>query len=145
MFQFRLQPVLDYRKQIEDRVMSEFADIKRRLAEEVALLERMQHERAALLDHLLEMGKHRMRSADIAAYCAYIRHIKDKEAMQVQSIAAIESELSEKRTVLVDAVKNRKVIEIIKENKFQEHKLHMSAQERKELDELAILRSSRGE
>jgi flagellar FliJ protein len=144
MFQFKLQPVLNYRKQIEDRVMAEFAGIKRHRDAEVEVLERMKHKRTELIDHLNEMGKHRMRSADIAVYCSYISHMKDKEEMQVRRIAAIEREMEEKRTVLVDAVKNRKVIEIIKENKLQEHKVHILAQERKELDELAILRSSRG-
>jgi flagellar export protein FliJ len=93
MFQFRLQPVLDYRKQIEDCVMSEFAGIKRRLDAEVEVLKRMKDKRAELIDHLNEMGKHRMRSADISAYCSYIGHMKDKEEMQVRRIAAIESEM----------------------------------------------------
>ena len=72
MFHFRLQPVLDYRKLLEDKLMLEFADMKRRLDGEKETLERLRREMANLISQLRERGENRLSAPDVSFYLSYI-------------------------------------------------------------------------
>lgn len=144
MFHFRLQPVLDYRKLLEEKLMLECADIRKRLDEERETLVRMRREVTDLISQLRERGDQRLSAADVSFYLTYIKYMKGEGNRQEGVIARIGEELDEKRTELVDAAGKRRILEIIRERKQEEYRVALNDREQKELDEAVILRSGRG-
>ena len=144
MFRFRLQSVLDFRKQIEDKFLGEFADIKRHLENEMERLRNMIEEKRRAMDHINTIGSGDIRPADIALHTAYIRHLKEQERKQEAVIRTVEQKLEGKRSQLVEAVKKRKIIENLREHQFEAYKSEMREKERKELDERGIINASKG-
>ncbi len=144
MFRFRLQSVLDFRKQIEEKSLGEFADIKRRLDHELERLYHMMEDRKKVTDHVNTIGRGEIRPADIALYTSYIRRLKEEEQKQNEVVKKVENELEAKRNVLVEAVKERKIIENIREHQFEAYKSEMHKRERKELDERGIINANKG-
>jgi flagellar FliJ protein len=143
MFNFRLQPVLKYRKQLEERLMLEFADRKRNLDYEKETLKKLRRERADLISRLKKMGESKLSAAHASIYLYYISHIKDEENHREEIICQIEEELEEKRTKLVNASRKRRILEIIKEKKLEEYRLSLISREQKELDESWLLKFGR--
>ena len=141
MFNFRLQPVLKYRKLIEEKMISEFADIKRLLDCEKETLKKLERGRMDLIFRLKKMGESRLRAGDVSVYLSYIKYIKDEENHREEIICKVEKELEDKRTELVGASRKRRILEIIREKKLKEYKLSLISREQKELDEAGILRS----
>jgi flagellar FliJ protein len=144
MFHFKLQPVLDYRKQIEEKFLSEFSDANRRLNYEKERLELLENKKKDLITQLESMGEGDVTVADISLCRSYLERIRDEEDCQREVVLRLDGELEDKRIKLVDAIKKRKVLEIIKEKKTSEYKTNIFHNERKELDEFGVSRSGRG-
>jgi len=144
MFHFKLQPVLDYRKQIEEQFLSEFADAKRRLKYEKERLDLLESKKKDLITQLESMGEGNVTVADISLCRSYLKRIRDDESCQREVVLQLDGDLEDKRIKLVDAIKKRKVLEIIKEKKTEEYRTNLIHNERKELDEFGITRSGRG-
>lgn len=144
MFHFRLQPVLDYRKLLEEKLMLECADIKKRLDGERETLARLRREVTDLISQLKEKGSNRLSAADVSFYLSYINYMRGEGNRQEGVIARIGEELDEKRTELVDAAGKRRILEIIREKKREAYRVALNDREQKELDEAVILRSGRG-
>jgi len=143
MFNFRLQSVLNYRKQLEEKVVSEFADTKRQFDCEKEILKKSKKERLNLISTLSGMEGAKLCTADISAYFLYINYIKHKEMYHEEVISGIERELEEKRLELVDAIKKRRILEMVREKKLEEYRIYLISKERKELDELGTSRYAR--
>ena len=144
MFHFRLQSVLDYRKMLEDKVMLEYAVVKKRLDDEKETLARLQNEVKDLVSQLRERGNRKLSATEVSFYLSYISHMRSEGGRQEEVVCRVGEELKEKRLRLVEAAGKRKIIEIIREKKLKEYKVALNDREQKELDETAILRSGRG-
>lgn len=144
MFQFRLQPVLDYRKALEDKLMLEFADVKRRLDGERETLERMRCEVTDLVSQLKARGERRLSAPDVSFYLSYINYLRGEEKRQAEIVSRVGEELEEKRTELVEAAGKRKILEVIKEKQLKDYRITLTRREQKEMDEASILRSVGG-
>jgi flagellar FliJ protein len=144
MFHFRLQPVLDYRKLSEEKLMLECMDAERRLGDEREALKKLDTELVDLISELKEKRNGKLSATDVSFYLSYINSIKNKESRQKEIVCKVEEDLKERKTELADAAGKRKVLEKIRERKFKEYELSVDDKERKMLDETAILRSVRG-
>ncbi len=144
MFHFRLQSLLQYRKQIEDKLVLEFAEIKKRLGQEKEALEKVMRKQASLTTKLENMGKGNLCAANVSVYLSYIRQMKEQQDSRKKIIGKIEKELEAQRQVLLDASQKRKILETINEKKLTEYKLDLIRREQKELDEAGILRAGKG-
>ncbi|MBW2560833.1 MAG: flagellar export protein FliJ [Deltaproteobacteria bacterium] len=144
MFHFKLQPVLNYRKLLEEKLMLECADARKRLDDERETLVKLRREMADLISQLKEKGETRLGAADVSFYLSYINYMRGEGTRQEEIIRRAGEDLEEKRTELVDAAGKRRILEIIKEKKLGEYKVELNDREQKELDEAVILRSGRG-
>jgi len=143
MFNFRLQSVLNYRKRLAEDIAYKFADTRRRFDCEKEILKKSKKERLNLISRLSGMDGTKLCAADISAYFSYINYIKHKEIHHEEVISGIARELEEKRLELVDAIKKRKILEIIREKRLEEYRMHIITKERKELDEMETSRYGR--
>ncbi len=145
MFHFKLQAVLDYRKLLEEKLMFECAEARRRLDDERETLQRMRREVADLVLQLKSRGERRLSAPDVSFYLSYINHLKGEGRRQEGVVSRIGEKLEKKRMELAEAAGNRRVLEIMREKRFREYKTYVNDREQKELDEAAVLRSGGGE
>ena len=143
MFTFKLQPALNYRKSIEEKKLVDFSDGKKLLEKEIERLEAIQNERAELLGQLKKMQGGYFNAADVALYLSYIELYKEKKNRQREVVQKASREVDAQREALLEAVKNRKSMDLLKERQFLEYQENTAAFERRTADETAVLRFAR--
>jgi flagellar protein FliJ len=145
MFVFKLQAVLDTKKIIEEQKLTEFSEKKNQLNEEIKILNNIQRERILLVDQLRDSQHLIRRLRDIELQITYIDVCTDKEKKQKKVIEGVTKEVEERRIALMEAMKERKVMENLKDRDMEEFKASEVMQERITTDETAILRFRRTE
>ncbi|PKN06360.1 MAG: flagellar export protein FliJ [Deltaproteobacteria bacterium HGW-Deltaproteobacteria-7] len=143
MFKFKLQSVLEYRLNIEEKILNEFSDLKRYLAEQEAALKALIVERNELMNDLRSMQNAMIRVEDITALVTYIENIRLKEKERKNIIHQAEEKVEKKRQELMEAVKNRKVMENLKDKHAEEYRKNLNELEQKISDEMSVLKFGR--
>lgn len=143
MFVFRFQTVLDFRKNVEEKILGEFSEKKRQLEFEELKLQNLMKEWSALLGELKKMQNKAVPVGDIARYVAYIDQVKENENRQKIKIAEVSVQLETKRIELLDAVRKTKIMEKLKQRHAKEYKDDERALEQKNSDEMSVLKFGR--
>ncbi|MCK9362249.1 MAG: flagellar export protein FliJ [Syntrophales bacterium] len=138
MFAFNLQPVLNYRKTVEEKKLTEFADMQRKLVEEKKLLESICKEKQQIVEQLKNIQQSTFYASDVSFSLAYVGILSEKELIQQKVVARVAVEVERLRRELLETVKDRKMIDIIKEHKLAEFKMGIATLERKAIEETAI-------
>jgi flagellar FliJ protein len=143
MFIFKLQAVLDTKKIIEEQKLAEFSEKKNRLNEEIKVLNDIQRERILLVDQLRD-SQHLIRHLrDIELQITYIDVCMEKGKKQKNVVEGVTKELEKRRIALLEAMKERKVLENLKNRDMEEFRASEVKEERITTDETAILRFRR--
>lgn len=145
MFRFQLQSVLDFRKQVEERHLAQFAGIKRRLDHEMERLARIMENTMGMINHLTTIGKGDITPGDISLVQSYITSLRGKERKQREVIDAVKRELEHKRAEVMEAVKQRKILEKLRERRFEAYTSETQKRERRELDERGMMNAHKGD
>jgi len=143
-FDFKLEPLYDYRQRIEDICKKEFSAASARLDDEEAKLEKLRDEyRSASreLDGVKEKGA---AMNEITMYYDYLVRIKGHIAGQEKVIVEFRAALEVKRGELHEASKDKRVVEIMKEKSLDLHRQEMNRLELKIADDMAVSRFKRG-
>jgi len=143
-FKFRMQKVLDYRTHIEDRLKAELAELRvwreRLVAFRAQLLGLVEH----CIDRLAE-GEFNV--LDIQLTTLYMGRLEREIAGADEQIAELDERIERKLAEVVEASRNRKVMEMLKERAFDDYRAALLRAEQKFLDELgtnAFQRSAGG-
>ncbi|MBI5344592.1 MAG: flagellar export protein FliJ [Deltaproteobacteria bacterium] len=143
-FVFKLEPLLDYRKRLEEISLKEFSVALRTLDEEegkLVLLNEMCRRSSEDIDRLKEEGAG---ADDFNMHYLYITglksHIKGQEAI----IKAVRAEFEAKRAELIEATRKKKVVETIKGKNLHEHMRMFEKEEQKTTDDITSSRFKRG-
>lgn len=145
MFVFSLQPVLDYRKNIEKKILNEFSEKKRELELEELKLQNLIKEWSNLIAELRKMQNKSLHVDEIARYVSYVGRVRENENKQNIIIAQVSGQLEAKRMELLEAVKKRKIMEKLRKRYAEEYESNMRAFEQKNSDEMAVLKFGRRE
>ncbi len=145
MFNFKLESVLLYRKAMEEKRLVDLAEEKKRLAAEHERLEGLKREEDALCAQLKGLQGELCPAADIGLYLSYLKLVKEREDVQEEVVSKVSKEVEVKKDILTEAVKNRKVMDILKDHQYREYKENLAAFERKMTDEVAVLKFVRKE
>lgn len=140
---FRFQTVLDFRKNVEEKILGEFSEKKRQLEFEELKLQNLMKEWTALLGELKKMQNKAVPVGDIARYVAYIDQVKENENRQKIKIAEVSGQLETKRIELLDAVRKTKIMEKLKQRHAKDYKDDERALEQKNSDEMSVLKFGR--
>jgi len=143
MFKFKLQSVLEYRLNVEEKVQGEFSDVKRFLEEQKDVLKALVQERENLINELRQMQRGNIKAGDISTVVAYVEAVREKEKIQTGVIEKAAENVEAKRLELVEAVKNRKVMENLRDKHADEYRKNISELEQKNSDEMAVLKFGR--
>ena len=135
-FQFRLQQYLGVKEQIEEQKELEYAHALRRVEEEKARLHQMQNERIEAIESMRRSLLKAIAPIEIRRFNNTIERLKHQIEIQKERVMAAEMYAEEKRQELVQAMKERKALEIVRENALEEFRLEENLQEQKQVDEL---------
>lgn len=141
-FQFNLQRVLDFRETIEDKLLGELAASRAQHDREFEKLSQIMRAR----DQFRRKMRKQLAGSDPDAIRRAYFYLNDL-VRQVQSQELAVMSAAEQRNMktaeVLDASKDRKVMERLKDYKLVEYKSEMQSQEQKFLDDLASIRSNR--
>ena len=140
MFKFKLQSVLDYRLNIEEKILNEFSELKRELDRLKAMLEELKSERESMVAGLRNMQSQTIKAHDISSILVYVDRLRESEKQQKQVIQQIMEAVDKKRQELVEAVKNRKIMENLKDKQKEEYIKDVNDTEQKDSDEMSVLK-----
>ena len=87
-----------------------------------------------------ELAGHPAKIADLSLYSEYIKCVQQSLRDQMKVVNAADEETQKKREALLSIVKERKVLETLKEKRRLVYEAELARQERKKLDEVAILK-----
>jgi flagellar protein FliJ len=143
MFKFKLDPLLNHRKHLEDDCQKVLAALRGTLARETEALERLQRQRVAQ-----ERGLRRLKTtgpdiAGIVATMAFIERLSAAIDGQQRTVAEAREACDNQRCELVQAMKGRKIIEKLKEKGLEDHRQEAVRTEQNFMNEIAINRFTR--
>ncbi|MCL2216331.1 MAG: flagellar export protein FliJ [Defluviitaleaceae bacterium] len=135
-FQFRLQKFLGVKEQIEDQKELEYGKALQKLEAEKIRLRELNEQRILTVESLREAVRAAISPLEVKRYNENIERLKQQIKAQEERVAAAEAFAEEKRQELIQAMKERKALEIVKENALEEFLHEVDLAERKQVDEL---------
>ena len=135
-FEFRLQKYLSVKEQIEDQKEIEYATALRQVEEEKARLAELESRKENTVQELRKSVAKSIAPIVIRRYNNNIERLKHLILVQKERLEAAKMYAEEKRLELVEAMKERKAIEKVKENAFEEYTVQEDRITRRTTDEL---------
>ena len=142
-FAFTLKPVLEHRERLEDEKQLFMAARQRELDAAAGELSRLNAQFKQYAVRLRE-GHKDLNSDELRAHYAHLDYLDRAITMQRGIVAQCRQAVERARLGLLDASKDRKVIEKLKERRLQEYRTLEASAEQKELDDSNNRRFSRG-
>ncbi|MCB2183838.1 MAG: flagellar export protein FliJ [Desulfobulbaceae bacterium] len=143
-FHFKLEPVLTVRRNIEEQVQLE-------LAREQMVLNNYQRRLADLNQKRLQLSRDmEMRKKKTMGASMYLFYMEGLRVLELQihilqnGIESQKQVVEKVRSRLAEAMKERKVIDVLREKDLQDYLADMRRKEQNESDEQALLRYGRG-
>lgn len=141
-FKFALEPVLDHRERIEDEKQQVLAERARELKAAEDELARLNGE-FKRYSIVLREDHASLSSEELRRHYAHLEYLDRCMTMQHGIIFQRRAAVERARADLVEASKDRKVIEKLKDRRLEEHHALQAAQEQKDLDDTNNRRASR--
>lgn len=138
MYKFNLEPVLKYRKLLEEDLQKDFALLKRQLLVERERLSNFEQVRDRFSGELQKKQVKSIRVSDILLYSDYLQEVSKEIEKQSKKILEVEKSVDQKRAELVGAMKNRKTIDRLREKGLKAHVQELSKKEQDLMNEAAI-------
>ena len=136
-FRFKLQKVLEARQSLEDSARREFGAAMRELHRQERIRDELLAEQELLLG---EMGSRRGKKSTVEEFVQDIQYewiLKHRIKSQKIKVKAAQEELEEKRKMLTEAMKQRKIMEKLKERHWEVFRKKNNKDEMKFADEIA--------
>ncbi len=141
-FKFKLEKVLELRKRKEQEREKELADLKELLMREETFLEELKEEAARtseIMHSLQEAVQEKLDMKELVRYYDYLEKVREKISDQIAQIRRVIADIEKKRQQLVEASKERKIMEKLKDNQYRKFKQTLETIERRFLDELGTI------
>ena len=133
-FTFRLQPVLDHRKRIEDQKQLVVAARARALDEAERELARL-NEEFRKHSMMLRDGHKKFETRELQCIYAHLQFLDRCIVAQIRIVAERRVALDRARTDLLEASKEKKIVEKLKERRREGYVLEEQRMEQKEIDD----------
>jgi flagellar protein FliJ len=143
-FTFRLQPVLDHRKRIEDQKQLVVAARARSLDEAERELARL-NEEFRKHSMMLRDGHKKFETRELQCIYAHLQFLDRCIVAQIRIVAERRVALDRARTDLLEASKEKKIVEKLKERRREGYVLEEQRMEQKEIDDGNARRHWRGQ
>ncbi|SEM60516.1 flagellar FliJ protein [Ligilactobacillus sp. WC1T17] len=130
-FEFSLQKVLDYRLTVEEQAKAKFAEVQRQINETEQLIVDLGHEKHDMMDvRELSLGR-------LQVQHRYLAQLDNEIMMANAHLRQLDGEQQKTLNAYVEAQRERKVLEKLRDKKKAEYQLEANHEEQKQLDEMA--------
>ncbi|MBT0663968.1 flagellar export protein FliJ [Geobacter pelophilus] len=140
---FKLQQVLNFRKEVEKARSLELAEAKRELDHAAERLKREEEHAAKVSAELAAKQAKGINANEFLMYSNFF-HKKSKDIKrQREEVDTLDVKVAERRETLLVASKEKKVLELFKEKRVAADKKALSIKERDFIDEISVQKKSR--
>lgn len=144
-FRFKLQRVLEIRKHKEELLKNEFASIRREYAHEESILFELISQREREMDgmrrHLLQ---HTIPLEEMLWHYTYLAKVNAKIHEQKERLQRLKEKMDKIKQRLIVASQEKRIMERLKERRFEDHRRKEERVEEAFLDEIALSMHARG-
>jgi flagellar FliJ protein len=139
-FSFRLETLLQHRHKVEERERTKFSNIRGEL---LAALDHMQMLRAKHAQMLYELAQKKCGNCDsqeITLYYRFLDRLDHELEQAAKRIAEIEGRLETQKRVMIEASRDKKMIENLRNKREKEFHTALEKDEQKSIDEMVVTR-----
>lgn len=140
---FRLQAVLDHRQFVEDCLKKELADVQKQVSSARQQLDALHQKERQTVEAMQQEQKAGLASHQAVAYHTYLRRLARRIGDQRRVVDEMRSLAAQKQTDLIGAMKNRQILETLREHSMDRHHRAMLKKEMDFIDEIAVNRFAR--
>lgn len=147
MFRFRLQPVLEYRKVLEENARQDFAVKLRELEVEKKVLAAITGDRAVLARRFMDLanGQGEMKAEDLATLTSRLELLRIKQREQEKVVMQKEEQKEAGRRAMLEAMRNKRVMELLRDRHYGRYQSELKRRETGMLDEFGVRSYNRRE
>jgi len=128
-FIFRLQSFLNFKKQLEKNVQNELGIATQKLQSEILKLRRIEEDIENYLNEFRAACTGAVRPEKVKELKTYLEHLYDREQEQKLNVKREQENVDKIREKLIGIMRDKKVLENLKDKNFQEF---LSEQEKSE-------------
>ncbi|WP_010249098.1 flagellar export protein FliJ [Acetivibrio cellulolyticus] len=136
-FVFKLQAVLNLKKQIENNAKNELGKAVQELERQKNILKEIEAERDEYIGEINSKSSSGISIGKLKEYSSYISLLKDRIEHQKNNIKRAQKSVDKYREQLIIAVQERKMMEKLREKKYEEYMKEQQKEEQKVIDEIA--------
>jgi flagellar FliJ protein len=138
MHKFTLQPLLNHRKFIEETLQKDLSLFKRLLADEKKKLKDYEKVRNGFLVELRQKQRESITASENLLYFNFLVRLASDLDKQRDIVLEVEKKFDRKRDDLIEAMKNRKMLEKLKDKHLKAHSHKLIKNEQDFMNEAAI-------
>ncbi|MBD1400428.1 flagellar export protein FliJ [Pelovirga terrestris] len=135
---FKLQSVLNYRTTLEEQAQQALALSQQQQQELMAAIARQQQELNDQDQELKQRQREGLTIAEINIYESRINHCRHRSAQLQAQFATLEKKIVKQREALLQAARDRQVMDKLKERQEAEFRREQERKERIQLDEISL-------
>jgi flagellar FliJ protein len=135
-FVYRLQNVLDIKIRLETQAKTEFANAMNVVRTEEEKMVTLINKRNQCQEDIRQRSMGKVDVVQLKIGGDSVKAVEELMKQQAVKLRIAERNLEKVREKLDEAVKDRKIHEKLKENAFEEFKVELNNEEKKEIDEL---------
>ena len=139
-FNFRLQGYLNLKSKMEDQRKLEYGQAMSELERERTKLTLLETERAETLSAFREDIGKGVKPQSTNLYNSFLTWLKESINIQTEAVRKAEEEAERRRAALAEAMKERKMLEILREKHYEEFMREQALAEQKTVDEIVSFR-----
>ena len=139
-FSFRLQGYLDLKSKMEDQRKQEFGQAMSVLERERGKLAALESQRTDTLSSFRKHVSGGVYPQRISSYNNFLTWLKDSINKQTNRVKQAEAEAERRRAALAEAMKERKMLETLKDKHYADFIYEQNSAEQKAADEIVSFR-----
>lgn len=142
-FKFPLEPLLKARRMTEQQKQRAVATIEQ---ERLRLEENLRHQQAVIAEGKRSLKASMVGQLDVQQlrmHAASSLHVMRKAQRVVLELAGVHRRLEAARSELIEAARNRRAVELLRERRFEQWKAALDKAEVNAMDELAVIAAAR--
>lgn len=138
VYQFKLQTVLDHRQFLEDNLKKELVEIRQQRSAAENVLNQLKRKAEETIVRLQEEQAKGLSSDHVVGYHHYMHRLSDHTVAQRKVLAALDAQVARKQEAVLEAMKNRQILEKLKAQGFERYTQDMLRKEMNFIDEIAV-------
>ena len=142
VFKFRLQSVLNIKKQMEESLQDDLAKAIQAMENEKKVFNELKEERERGLSEVNSEVSSGVTVEKLRNYNAYLSFVKQKISNQAERVKCSKETADKYREELVAAVKERKMLETLKEKQYSQYLKEEEKKQQRIVDEIVSYKQS---